>query len=61
MEDLRIPFVLWFGGEEPPNLTAMTAPVALAVSFHADSKTMQQNVVRTDGRAVVTTDGAANV
>jgi hypothetical protein len=60
MEDLRIPFVLWLSGEEPPNLGAMTAPVAFAVSFRADSGTMQQNALNTDGRAVVATDGEAN-
>jgi hypothetical protein len=37
MEDLFIPFILWFDGEVPPNLAAMRAPVAIPVSFRNDS------------------------
>lgn len=61
MEDLRIPFVLWLSGEEPPNLTATTAPVAFAESCHADREAMQQNMASTDECAVVTIGDEANV
>ena len=49
MDDLRIPFVLWFEGEASPHLTAMAAPVAIPVSFH-DNATMSQNADAADGR-----------
>ena len=60
MEDVRIPFVLWFEGEASPNLTAMTAPVAIPVSFH-DYATMSQNADVADRRASVAEDGDADV
>jgi hypothetical protein len=60
MEDVRVPFVLWLDGEASPNLTAMTAPVVIAVSFH-DNATMSQNADVADGRADVATGGDADV
>ncbi len=60
MDDVRIPFVLWFEGEPSPNLTAMTAPVAIPVSIHDDA-TMSQNADVPDGRAAVATGGDADV
>jgi hypothetical protein len=60
MEDLRIPFILWLEGEASPNITAMTAPVAIPVSFH-DNATMSQNADVADGRAAVATGGDADV
>ena len=60
MEDVRIPFVLWLEGEASPNLTAMTAPVAIPVSFH-DSATTSQNADVADERADLATGGDADV
>ncbi len=60
MDDLRIPFVLWLGGEASPHLTAMAAPVAIPVSFH-DSATMSQNADAGDGRPDIATSGDADV
>jgi hypothetical protein len=61
METLRIPFILWFSGEAPPNLASMMAPVAFNVSFRADSEAVQQNAETAGERTVITTSDAANV
>jgi hypothetical protein len=60
MEDVRIPFVLWLEGEASPNVTAMTAPVAIPVSFH-DSATTAQNADVADERPDLATGGDADV
>jgi hypothetical protein len=60
MDDVHIPFFLWFEGEASPNLTAMTEPVAVPVSFHDDAS-MSQNADVADGRADVATGGDADV
>ena len=60
MEDIRIPFVLWLSGEAAPNLTAMTAPVAIPVSFH-ESPAMSQNADASDERSDNAMSGEADV
>jgi hypothetical protein len=52
MEEIRIPFVLWFSGEAPPSLAAMTAPLAIAVAFHSDGETTLQGGASIGQRAV---------
>ena len=44
MEDIFIPFMLWFDDEVPPDVAAMRAPVAIPVSFSADGLPMQRNM-----------------
>jgi hypothetical protein len=61
MEDLHIPFILWFSGEPTPNFTSMTAPVAIPASFHADSETMQENGKIAAEREAAAMSGTANV
>jgi hypothetical protein len=61
METLRIPFILWFSGETPPNLASIMAPVAFNVSFQADSETVEQNAETADECTVPTTSDATNV
>ncbi|HME19852.1 MAG TPA: hypothetical protein VKI44_00545 [Acetobacteraceae bacterium] len=61
METLRIPFILWFSGEAPPNLASIMAPVAFDVSFLADSETVQQNAETADECTVITRSGEADV
>ena len=61
MEDLRIPFILWFGDETPPNLTAGAAPIAIRVSFHVDGKTEQQDATNPHENMAAATSGKANV
>jgi hypothetical protein len=61
MEVLRIPFILWFNGEAPPDLSAMKAPIAIPVSIHAGSETMQQLMEYKDEITAVTTDDEFDV
>ena len=44
MEDIFIPFMLWFNDELPPDLAAMRAPVAIPVSLRADGLPMRRNM-----------------
>ena len=44
MEDIFIPFMLWFDDEVPPDVAAMRAPVAIPVSFSADGMPIRRNV-----------------
>jgi hypothetical protein len=53
MDDFRIPFVLWFSGEPPPDLAAITEPVVIAVSFHRNGRTMPRTSEITDDRTAV--------
>jgi hypothetical protein len=61
MEVLWIPFVLWFNGEAIPDLSAMKAPIAIPVSFHADRERVQRIMGHNDQTADVTTDDEFNV
>lgn len=60
MEDVRIPFVLWLSGEAAPNLTAMTAPVAIPVTF-LESSAMSLNADAGDERSDNAMSGEADV
>jgi hypothetical protein len=60
MEQFGIPFVLWINDEAPPSLTAMTAPVAIAVAFHCDSAATLQGEANTGQRAVTTLSEGAH-
>ncbi|MEJ0016749.1 MAG: hypothetical protein WDN25_09295 [Acetobacteraceae bacterium] len=34
MQDLRLSFALWFEGDAPPDVAAMTMPIAIPVQLH---------------------------
>lgn len=36
MEDIRIPFILWFWDDAQPSLTKMSEPIMLTVWLHSD-------------------------
>jgi hypothetical protein len=36
MNDLRIPFVLWFRGEAAPDLSSMATPIQLSIGVVVD-------------------------
>lgn len=61
MEDIRIPFILWFGDETPPDLRAEAAPIAIRVSFHVEGKTEQQDATDPHEGMTAATGGKANV
>jgi hypothetical protein len=61
MEVLRIPFVLWFSGEARPDLSAMQVPIAIPVSFHANSESMQRIMKYNNQTTAVTTDDEFDV
>jgi hypothetical protein len=57
MAEFRIPFVLWFDDEAPPDLTILTVPVAIAVAFHPVDKTRPRDARDDSPRAMVTEGG----
>ncbi|MGC1411091.1 MAG: hypothetical protein WA864_19380 [Acetobacteraceae bacterium] len=57
MTELRIPFVLWFSDEAPPDLTTLTVPIAIAVAFHPKGETTQKGA-KDDSQGPIVTEGA---
>jgi hypothetical protein len=62
MEDIFIPFMLWFNDElPPPDLAAMRAPVAIPVSLRAHGLPMRRNVDVAREQPKVSASGEADV
>jgi hypothetical protein len=60
MAELRIPFVLWFSDEAPPDLTTLTVPIGIAVSFHPEAEATPQGTKDDSERRIATAGGEAD-
>ncbi len=59
MDELLIPFVLWFSDEARPDLTTMAAPLMIAVILHHESGATAQDAENArEGQAVSGSEGA---
>jgi hypothetical protein len=58
MAELRIPFVLWFRDEAPPDFTILIVPVAVAVSFHSEVETTTPQGEKDNGQSPLVRAGS---